>query len=124
MIGYITLGTNNLEETAEFYDSLFESLGARRLFTAPTFVGWCLKEDSPMFSIVKPYDGNLATVGNGVMIALEADSKEKVDELHAKAIALGACNEGDPGMRDGGYYCAYFRDPEGNKINFHCMPVA
>ena len=122
MIGYVTVGVNNLEETGKFYDAVFEGLGANRLFTAPTFIGWFVEEGLPMFSIVKPYNGEPATVGNGVMIALAVDSEEKVKELHARAIELGAENEGDPGMREGGYYCAYFRDPEGNKLNFHCPP--
>ena len=122
MIGYVTVGVNDLEQTAKFYDSVFEGIGAKRLFTAPTFVGWYVQEGEPMFSIVKPYDGNVATVGNGVMIAFVVESEDKVKELHARAIGLGAKNEGDPGMREGGYYCAYFRDPEGNKLNFHCPP--
>ena len=122
MIGYVTVGSNNLEETAKFYDALFEGIGAKRLFTAATFVGWYVNEGEPMFSIVKPHDGNEATVGNGVMIAFMVNSEEKVKSLHARAMELGAKNEGDPGMRSGGYYCAYFRDTEGNKLNFHCPP--
>lgn len=71
-----------------------------------------------MFSVIKPYDGNPATVGNGTMIALAADSTKQVDALHAKALLLGADDEGAPGMRQSGFYCAYARDLDGNKLNF------
>lgn len=121
MIGYITLGSNNIPEATKFYDALFQAIGAKRVFTYETFMAWSLDRNTPMFSIVKPFDGNNASVGNGVMIALNASSPEQVQTLHAKAIELGATNEGDPGMREGGYYCAYFRDLDGNKLNFHCI---
>lgn len=119
MIGYITLGANDVEKTGAFYDALFHVLGAKKAYDTPTAKAWKTKDGTPIFSITTPYDGNAATAGNGVMIALKAASTEHVDELHAKALELGAANEGDPGIRGAGYYCAYFRDPEGNKINFH-----
>ncbi len=122
MIGYVTLGSNDIEESAKFYDSLLQELGASRIFSAETFVAWSVGGKPPMLSIVKPFDGNPGTVGNGVMIALEAKSHEQVDSFHAKAIELGAVNEGDPGMREGGFYCGYFRDLDGNKLNFYCAP--
>jgi predicted lactoylglutathione lyase len=71
--------------------------------------------------VTKPFDGNAATVGNGVMVALRMDSNEKVDALHSKAIELGAKDEGAPGPRGGGFYAGYFRDPDGNKLNAFCM---
>lgn len=74
-----------------------------------------------MFSVHIPYDGKSASVGNGVMIALKADRKEMVDELYAKAISIGAIDEGKPGSRMEGFYAAYFRDLDGNKLNIHYM---
>jgi len=82
MIGYVTLGSNKIEESARFYDNLLQELGASRVFTAETYVAWSVEGKTPMLSIVKPFDGNTGTVGNGVMIALEAKSPEQVDSLH------------------------------------------
>lgn len=120
MIGYVTIGTNNIEKSGEFYDQLLKELGAVRVMEADRFVAWSAGEDKPMVAIIKPFDENPATVGNGMMIALAANGTEEVNALHAKALALGAKDEGAPGMREGGFYCAYFRDPDGNKLNFFC----
>ena len=120
MIGYVTLGTNDLEKAAAFYDALLGELGAGRLMEAETFIAWGTGPKSPAVSVIKPADGNPATVGNGVMVALAVGSTEKVDRIHAKALELGAADEGAPGERGDGFYAAYFRDPDGNKLNaFH-----
>ena len=123
MIGYVTLGTDDVARAAKFYDSLLKETGAIRVYESENFVAWGVGEAAPMFSVTRPFDGNPATVGNGVMIALKAENTEEVDTLHAKALALGGADEGAPGMRPGGYYCAYFRDLDGNKLNFfhHCQ---
>lgn len=118
MIGYITLGTNDIEKAAAFYDELLKGMNASRVMDSERFVVWSNGAGKPMFSILKPYDGNPATVGNGTMIALAADSTQQVDALHAKALLLGAGDEGAPGMRQSGFYCAYVRDLDGNKLNF------
>ena len=117
MIGYITVGTNNLEKAVAFYDALFAVLGAGRFMEEDTFVAWAVAPDQPAFSVCKPYDGNVATVGNGTMIALKVDSPEKVDEIYAKAMELGGTDEGPPGTRMEGFYAAYFRDLDGNKLD-------
>jgi catechol 2,3-dioxygenase-like lactoylglutathione lyase family enzyme len=123
MIGYVTLGTNNFEKAATFYDSLLGLMGAGRFMESDSFIAWAVSPGQPALSIIKPYDGQNACIGNGVMIALIADSTEKVDELYNKAISLGATDEGKPGFRnEGGIYVAYFRDLDGNKLNFFCMP--
>ncbi|TVP57896.1 MAG: VOC family protein [Halomonadaceae bacterium] len=121
MIGYTTLGTKNLENAAAFYDALFESLGAKRVFNTENLIAWGAEKTGPYFSVTSPYDGQDATVGNGVMVALNASSTGQVDELHARALELGATNDGDPGLRAGGFYCGYFRDLDGNKLNFFCF---
>ena len=82
---------------------------------------WATGPDSPGLSVIKPYDGNVATVGNGTMIALAVKSPDKVHEVHAKALALGGANEGDAGPRQGGFYAGYFRDLDGNKLNAFYM---
>lgn len=121
MIGYTTIGTNDLQRAAAFYDALFAELGAKRGMEMETFIAWGTAPDGPMFAVTKPFDGNAATVGNGVMIALAATSKEQVDQVHKKALALGAKDEGAPGERMPGFYAGYFRDLDGNKLNAFFM---
>ena len=124
MIGYITLGTNDMAKAASFYDPLFASIGAGRFMEGDHFIAWARSPETPAFSVITPYDGNTATVGNGVMISLVLESPEQVADFHAKAIALGGTDEGAPGVRDGGgLYIAYFRDLEGNKISAYTMPT-
>ena len=121
MIGYVTLGTNNFGEAAKFYDQLFGLLGAGRILEDDTFIAWGRSMQEPGVSIAKPYDGNAATVGNGVMVALVVDAPEKVDAVHAKALELGGTDEGAPGPRSEQFYAGYFRDLDGNKLNAFCM---
>jgi len=117
MIGYTTLGTNRFEEAAGFYDELLGMVGAGRFMENDRFIAWSAGPGSPGFSICHPYDGKAATVGNGVMIALAVDSRDKVDALYNKALELGGTDEGAPGQRTDGFYAAYFRDLDGNKLN-------
>jgi predicted lactoylglutathione lyase len=121
MIGYVTLGTNDLERAARFYDPLLAEVGAKRLMDYPTFISWGVSMTEPGLGLIKPYDGKAATVGNGVMVALQVDSKDKVDRIYKKAMELGATDEGPAGPRGEGFYAGYFRDPDGNKLNVFCM---
>ena len=123
MIGYVTLGTNDMEKAAGFYDALLEQVGAKRMMSGDTFIAWGTSMSAPSISVIKPYDGNEATVGNGVMIALPLQNPEQVAALHAKALELGGSDEGAPGDRGNGFYAGYFRDLDGNKLNaFHFSP--
>jgi catechol 2,3-dioxygenase-like lactoylglutathione lyase family enzyme len=117
MIGYVTLGTNDLPRAAAFYDALLEELGAKRMMESEQFVAWSVRPDLPGLGVTKPFDKKSATVGNGVMVALVVDSKEKVDALHRKALQLGGKDEGAPGARSPDFYAGYFRDLDGNKLN-------
>ena len=121
MIGYTTLGTNDLPRAAAFYDELLALFGARRVMDFGTFIVWGNKPGAPGFSICKPYNGEPATVGNGVMIALAASSPDQVKAVYEKAISLGGTDEGAPGPRSDQFYAAYFRDLDGNKLNCFCM---
>ena len=122
MIGYVTLGTNDMEKSVAFYDALFAEMGAKRIMEGDTFIAWGAAMDKPSLGVIKPYDGNAASVGNGVMVALACDKPETVDTLYKKAIALGAKDEGPAGPRGDQFYAGYFRDPDGNKLNVFCLP--
>nr|WP_316641689.1 VOC family protein [uncultured Roseateles sp.] len=121
MIGYTTLGTNDLPRAAAFYDELFAVIGIKRMMDFGRGYAWGVAMDKPGFGVMIPFDGQAATVGNGVMVALVVNSKDKVDALHAKALALGGKDEGAPGPRGEGFYAAYFRDLDGNKLNAFCV---
>lgn len=121
MIGYTSVGTNDLEKAVHFYGELLSLLGAKPFFKSERGVGWGTSPDKPMFSVLKPFDGQRATVGNGAMVALSAANPEQVQALHAKALQLGAQDEGAPGLRGSGFYGAYFRDLDGNKLAAYCM---
>jgi catechol 2,3-dioxygenase-like lactoylglutathione lyase family enzyme len=116
MIGYATLGTDDLQRAAAFYDVLLAELGARRLWDFGRGIGWGPSEDKPSLAIMRPYDGQTASVGNGVMIGLLADSPEAVDRVYRKALELGGKDEGAAGPRGEGFYVGYFRDLDGNKL--------
>ena len=121
MIGYVTLGTSDIDRAAKFYDELLAELGAKRFMENERFIAWATGPGSPAVSVIKPFDGNASTVGNGVMVALAMDSKEKVDAFHRKALELGGTDEGAPGPRGTGFYAGYFRDLDGNKLNAFFM---
>jgi catechol 2,3-dioxygenase-like lactoylglutathione lyase family enzyme len=120
MIGYVTLGTNDLPRAAAFYDALFAEIGAKRYMESERFIAWAVNPKLPSLGIAKPYDGKSATIGNGVMVALVVDEKAKVDRIYRKAIQLGASDEGPAGPRGEGFYAGYFRDLDGNKLNVFC----
>ena len=121
MIGYVTLGTNDMARACAFYDALLGELGAKRIMEGERFVAWGTGPQSPSLGVIKPYDGNEACRGNGTMVSLVVKSPAQVDAMHAKALALGGTDEGAPGERFKGFYAGYFRDPDGNKLNFFCM---
>lgn len=123
MIGYQTVGTNKFEEAAIFYDALFGEINAVRVMEEDgEFILWSTGSDRPGFSIHMPADGKVATIGNGSMTAFDVGSPDQVDKLYAKAMTLGATDEGPAGPRgDSGFYAGYFRDLDGNKLNFFCM---
>ena len=125
MIGYVTLGTNDLERAGKYYDALFSSIGVGRVMEEENyFIVWGQSLKSPCVAATIPFNKEKATVGNGVMVALFLETKEKVDAFHAKALELGGTNEGDPGFRPegntSGFYAGYFRDLDGNKFNAFC----
>jgi predicted lactoylglutathione lyase len=123
MIGYLTLGTNDLQRAGEFYDELLAEMGAQRTMTDERMLGWGTPEARIMFSVITPFDEQPASVGNGVMIALDARTPEMVERLYNKALELGASDEGHPHDRGSsmGFYGGYFRDLDGNKLVAYCL---
>ena len=116
MIGYVCIGTNDLVRAGRFYDQLTAVLGAKRIWDTERFVAWGQSPTDSLLLLIKPLDGKSATVGNGTMVSLAAESKALVDAVYNKAIALGGQDEGPPGARSDDFYAAYFRDSEGNKL--------
>ena len=121
MLGYVTLGTNDLARAAKFYDALTAELGGGRMMENEQFIAWGAPGGGAGIGLTKPFDGKPATVGNGVMAALRAKDTAQVDRIYKLAISLGASDEGAPGERFPGFYAAYFRDPDGNKLNAFVM---
>ena len=118
MLAYATLGTADLAKAAAFYDEVLGVLGAKRFMEEPDyFIAWGNSDTGAGLGITYPFDKQAATVGNGTMVALGAGSREQVDAVYNKAIALGGSDEGAPGQRSPGFYAAYFRDLDGNKLN-------
>jgi predicted lactoylglutathione lyase len=122
MIGYVTLGTNDLQRAAAFYDAIAAELDTGRFMEMENSIAWGKPGGGAGIGLTRPFDGNPATVGNGVMVALEAKDRAQVDRLYHLAMSMGAKCEGPPGPRgDSGFYAAYFRDPDGNKLNAFVM---
>lgn len=124
MIGYVTLGTNDLGRSARFYDAIAAEMGIGRMMEAEgQYIAWGKEGGGAGVAATKPFDGKAASVGNGTMVALEAADEAQVRRLHEVALENGGSDEGEPGLRGGGFYAAYFRDPDGNKLNAYCMPA-
>ncbi|MFC4293310.1 VOC family protein [Sphingorhabdus arenilitoris] len=121
MIGYVTLGTNDLERGAKFYDAIAAEMGVGRMMDFDSFIAWGKMGGAPGVALTKPHDGQAASVGNGVMVALEAQDKDQVQRIYDIALAHGGSCEGAPGPRGEGFYAGYFRDPDGNKLNAFVM---
>jgi len=115
MIGYTTIGSNDLEKAKTFYDAVLAPLGVKRGLDIGRIQFYGRFGEGGL-AVCKPYDEETATAGNGTMVALAADSREAVDAVHAAAIAAGATCEGPPGVRVENFYGAYFRDLDGNKL--------
>jgi catechol 2,3-dioxygenase-like lactoylglutathione lyase family enzyme len=122
MIVHMCVGTKDLVRGAKFYDALAEILGATRTMDTGRAIGWGNLGHGINIAITLPFDEQPATVGNGAMATIGAKDRDQVDRLHAAALANGGSDEGAPGVRPHGMYAAYFRDPDGNKLNTFCAP--
>ena len=116
MINYITLGSNDVAADAPFFDTLVAHLGGKRLMELPHGIIWGTQFGAPSIGLLKPFNKETASVGNGTMVALNAKSREEVDSTWKLALANGGADEGAPGERMPGFYAAYFRSPTGHKF--------
>ncbi len=127
MLGYISVGTNDFAKATAFYDALLSVVGGKRVWEDDSFIAWGNTPGGAGIAIAKPFNGEPATVGNGVMAAIAAPDRTTVDKIYEKALSLGATDEGEPGLRGGDdstFYAAYFRDLDGNKLNAFYMGPA
>lgn len=116
MIGYATLGTNDMNRATAYYDALLAEIGAQRVLEYDRIVIWSQAPGGDKLGVCLPFDGRPAVVGNGGMVGINVGSNEGVDRFHAKALELGGTDEGPPGDRGNGFYAGYFRDLDGNKL--------
>ena len=121
MLGYCTIGVNDMNRATAFYDSLLGELGATTMFSMERIKGYGIEPGQPMLAICIPYNKEPHAPGNGNMVAIPAGSRERVDQIYAKAMELGASDEGPPGERLPTFYGAYVRDLDGNKLCFFRM---
>ena len=123
IISFVMVGTNDLEKSSKFYDAVFVHLGLKKVSAAERMISYAHSNDphEVKFYITKPYNEKPATIGNGTMVALLAESKETVDKFHKTALENGGVNEGEPGARSDGNYYGYIRDLDGNKITARCV---
>jgi catechol 2,3-dioxygenase-like lactoylglutathione lyase family enzyme len=115
------LGTNDLARAARFYDAMAAELGVGRMMETDRYIAWGKPGGGAGIGLTSPYDGKPATVGNGVMVAFEARDRAQVERIYRLALSLGGQDEGAPGPRGEGFYAAYFRDLDGNKLNAFVM---
>ena len=121
MIGYVTLGTNDLPRAGKFYDALAAELGTARMMDFETFIAWGTPGGAAGIGLTKPFNGEAASAGNGVMVAFQAKDQAQVQRLYDIAIASGGTCDGPPGPRGDNFYAGYFRDLDGNKLNAFLM---
>ena len=119
MLGYCTIGVNDMDRAVAFYDALLADFGAKQIMGMDRIKFYGTDADSAMLAICIPYDEQPQNPGNGTMVSIAAGSRSNVDQLHAKALELGGSDEGAPGMRGPSFYGAYARDLDGNKLCFY-----
>ena len=123
MLGYVTIGVKDMGRAEGFYNALLAEIGAKQLFGQDRIKFYGTGPEDSMLAVCIPYDEEEAQPGNGCMVAIPGGSREGVDKLYAKAIELGATDEGEPGERLPIFYGAYVRDLDGNKLCFFEMKM-
>ena len=114
-MNYFVVGTNDMEASKTFYNSLFEGAGFQSLSPSDRMTFWV--GECFTFSTAIPFDTKPAANGNGTMVGFCVATKESVDKMHSLAVQLGGTCEGAPNQR-GPKYSAYVRDLDHNKLCF------
>ncbi|MEM9177760.1 MAG: VOC family protein [Myxococcota bacterium] len=120
MVGYVCIGASDFEKSVAWYEALLGPIGAKRLMEFEGFVLIGRSMDTASVAVVRPFDGKPQSAGNGMMVALQLETKEDVDGIYERALASGGSDEGPPGNRGDIFYAGYFRDIDGNKLNAFC----
>ncbi|MDA1073586.1 MAG: VOC family protein [Proteobacteria bacterium] len=121
MLGYTTIGVNDMDRAVKFYDALLAEVGAKQLMGMDRIKFYGSSPEGAMLALCIPYNEETQSPGNGNMVAIPGGSREGVNKLYAKARELGATDEGEPGERMPVFYGAYVRDLDGNKLCFFDM---
>lgn len=121
MIGYVTIGTSDMDRACAFYDALLGEIGGSQLMGMDRIKFYGTGGAGAMLAVCIPYDEQPQNCGNGNMVAINAGDRATVDKLYAKARELGAADEGEPGERMPVFYGGYVRDLDGNKLCFYEM---
>ena len=124
-IGYVTIGSSDVEGALPFYDALLGAIGYHRAFLDGGWAGYGPQGGDPNTFICPPFDGEPARAGNGIMVSFMAPSTEAVQAAYAAALANGGADEGAPGPRPAdstSFYGAYVRDLTGNKLCIFTKP--
>ena len=118
MFSFITIGTNNLKKSENFYSKVLKPLKIKRVLKHDRYYGYAKINNYKKIELylIKPFNKKKAKAGNGIMITFKANSKKEVEDFYRIGINLGAKDEGAPGPRHGQDYYAYIRDLDGNKI--------
>jgi catechol 2,3-dioxygenase-like lactoylglutathione lyase family enzyme len=120
-ISHVSVGTNDFPSAKRFYDAVLATLGLRCVMGFDEGAGY--GSEFPEFWVQLPHDGAAANPGNGTHVCFSARSEDQVKAFHRKALELGAEDDGKPGLRkeySDGYYAAFVRDLDGNKIEAMC----
>ncbi len=123
MFSHVTIGSNDIAKSKDFYDDVLRALGLVRHADYPEAFGYGPPGGRPQLWIVRPLDKKQATVGNGITVGLEAGTRAAVDVAYAAAIKAGGKDEGAPGLRTHyhpNYYGAYVRDLDGTNVCIVC----
>jgi catechol 2,3-dioxygenase-like lactoylglutathione lyase family enzyme len=122
MLGYLTIGANDIPRSERFYTAVLGPLGYEKAVHEDG-VAYTLPGGPCAVYVRKPYDGREATVGNGSMLAFRVPTRAQLRALHSAGVAAGGTDEGAPGFRaeySKNFFVGYLRDPLGNKLALFC----
>lgn len=124
MLSGVCFGTNDLDRAVAFYDAVLPIIGLTRTMKDDVEAGYGLEGETPVFWVLIPFNREPATFGNGTQAMFRVEDQALVDAFHEKVLALGGTDEGAPGPRSysEGYYGAYCRDHDGNKLHVAVVP--